>query len=94
MTDLGNRTSLETNVPTDCLIGGAWRPASDGGSFDVEDPATGDVIASVASATVDDGIAAVAAAHDALPFTPNTAPFTVPWLPLILACLPLQRVLV
>jgi succinate-semialdehyde dehydrogenase/glutarate-semialdehyde dehydrogenase len=64
MTDLNK---LGASVPTNCLIGGVWRAASDGDSFDVEDPATGDVIASVASASVDDGIAAVAAARDALP---------------------------
>ena len=74
MTDLGNRTSVETNVPTDCLIGGVWRPASDGGTFEVEDPATGHVITSVASATIEDAVAAVAAAHDALPSWAATAP--------------------
>jgi succinate-semialdehyde dehydrogenase/glutarate-semialdehyde dehydrogenase len=74
MTDLANQTPLDTTVPTNCLIGGSWRPASDGGSFDVEDPATGQVIATIASATVDDGIAAVAAAHEALPSWAATAP--------------------
>jgi succinate-semialdehyde dehydrogenase / glutarate-semialdehyde dehydrogenase len=47
---------------TDLYIDGAWRPASDGQRIDVTDPATGEVIASVASATVEDGIAAVDAA--------------------------------
>ena len=37
-------------------------PASDGGRFDVLDPATGDVIATVADGTVEDAIAAVDAA--------------------------------
>ena len=37
-------------------------PASDGGRFDVFDPATGDVIASVADGTVEDALAAVDAA--------------------------------
>jgi len=63
-----------TDYPTGCFIGGQWRAASDGASFEVEDPATGQVITSVASATVDDGLAAVAAAHDALQTWAGTAP--------------------
>ena len=52
--------NLLANVPTDLWIGGKWRKASDGGRFDVTDPATEKTIASVASATVDDAIAATA----------------------------------
>jgi succinate-semialdehyde dehydrogenase/glutarate-semialdehyde dehydrogenase len=47
---------------TDLYIGGGWRPASDNQRIEVTDPATGEAIASVASATVQDGIAAVDAA--------------------------------
>ena len=43
--------NLLANVPTDLWIGGKWRKASDGGRFDVLDPATENKIASVASAT-------------------------------------------
>ena len=50
---------------TDLYIGGGWRPASDNQRIDVTDPATGEVIASVASATVQDGLAAVEAASQA-----------------------------
>ena len=57
--------NLLANVPTDLWIGGKWRKASDGGRFDVTDPATEKTIASVASATVDDAIAAVDAAQGA-----------------------------
>jgi len=57
--------NLLANVPTDLWIGGEWRKASDGGRFDVIDPATENKIASVASATVDDAKAAVDAASDA-----------------------------
>jgi succinate-semialdehyde dehydrogenase/glutarate-semialdehyde dehydrogenase len=57
--------NLLANVPTDLWIGGKWRKASDGGRFDVIDPATENKIASVASATVDDAKAAVDAASDA-----------------------------
>jgi succinate-semialdehyde dehydrogenase/glutarate-semialdehyde dehydrogenase len=47
---------------TDLYIGGKAVPASDGGRFDVIDPATGKVLTSVANGTVDDAIAAVDAA--------------------------------
>jgi hypothetical protein len=57
--------NLLANVPTDLWIGGKWRKASDGGRFDVLDPATENKIASVASATVDDAKAAVDAASAA-----------------------------
>lgn len=53
------------NTPTDCYIGGRWRGASDGARFDVEDPATGEPIAAVANGSVEDGLAAVAAADAA-----------------------------
>src|SRR5712672_3064962 len=59
--------NLLANVPTDLWIGGQWRKASDGGRFDVIDPATENKIASVASATVEDAKAAVDAASDAFP---------------------------
>src|ERR1700687_5471144 len=57
--------NLLANVPTDLWIGGKWRKSSDGGRFDVLDPATENKIASVASATVDDAKAAVDDASDA-----------------------------
>jgi succinate-semialdehyde dehydrogenase / glutarate-semialdehyde dehydrogenase len=56
---------LLSKVPTDLFIGGTWRAASEGGRFDGTDPATGDVIAQVADASAEDGLAAVAAAHQA-----------------------------
>jgi succinate-semialdehyde dehydrogenase/glutarate-semialdehyde dehydrogenase len=59
--------NLLADVPTDLWIGGEWRKASDGGRFDVIDPATENKIASVASATVEDAKAAVDAASDAFP---------------------------
>src|SRR6478609_2040800 len=59
--------NLLANVPTDLWIGGKWRKASDGGRFDVLDPATDNKIASVASATVEDARAAVDAASAAFP---------------------------
>ncbi len=57
--------NLLANVPTDLWIGGKWQKSSDGGRFDVIDPATEKKIASVASATVDDANIAVDAASGA-----------------------------
>ncbi|GII56846.1 NAD-dependent succinate-semialdehyde dehydrogenase [Planotetraspora thailandica] len=55
----------DSRLLTELYIGGKAVPASDGGRFDVLDPATGDVVASVADGTVDDAIAAVDAADQA-----------------------------
>ncbi|MBT2597881.1 NAD-dependent succinate-semialdehyde dehydrogenase [Arthrobacter sp. ISL-72] len=49
-------------VPKELLIGGEWRPAADGSSFDVVDPATGEALCQVADASVADGLAAIDAA--------------------------------
>ncbi len=63
-----------SKVPTDLFIGGTWRAASEGGRFDVTDPATGDVIAQVADGSVEDGQAAVDAAAEAGPAWAATPP--------------------
>ncbi len=55
----------EVEYPTQLYIGGTWRDAGDGGTFPVDDPATGEQLGDVASGTEEDAIAAVAAAHDA-----------------------------
>jgi succinate-semialdehyde dehydrogenase/glutarate-semialdehyde dehydrogenase len=52
-------------VPKELLIGGEWRPASGGGRFAVEDPATGEALCAVADATAQDATAALSAASDA-----------------------------
>ena len=59
--------NLLAGVPTDLWIGGTWRKSSDGQRFDVIDPATENIITSVASATVDDARAAVDAASETFP---------------------------
>jgi len=59
--------NLLANVPTNLWIGGKWRKSSDGGRFDVIDPATENKVASVASATVEDAKAALDAASAAFP---------------------------
>jgi succinate-semialdehyde dehydrogenase/glutarate-semialdehyde dehydrogenase len=61
-------------VPTGLFIGGKWRESSSGNRVDVEDPATGQVIATVADATVEDGDAALAAAVEAQESWAATAP--------------------
>ncbi len=58
----------------DLFIGGRSVPAADGGRFDVIDPATGDVLQTVANGTVEDAIAAVDAAAAAAPAWAATAP--------------------
>jgi succinate-semialdehyde dehydrogenase/glutarate-semialdehyde dehydrogenase len=58
----------------DLFIGGQSVPAADGGRFDVIDPATGDVLQTVANGTVEDAIAAVDAADAAAPAWAATAP--------------------
>src|SRR5580700_7292281 len=60
-------------VRTGLYIDGAWRAASDGAEIEVLDPASEEVIASVASASIEDGLAAVDAAHRALPAWAATA---------------------
>jgi succinate-semialdehyde dehydrogenase/glutarate-semialdehyde dehydrogenase len=49
------------------FVDGEWRPASDGSRFDVVDPADGETIGAVASATREDARDAIAAARRALP---------------------------
>jgi len=68
------RNSETVGVPTQLLVGGKWVDASDGRTFDVGDPATGEVIAVVADASVEDGLAAVSAASAALPGWSATPP--------------------
>jgi succinate-semialdehyde dehydrogenase/glutarate-semialdehyde dehydrogenase len=51
----------------DLFVDGAWSPASDDERFDVTDPATGEQIGAVASATRDDTRRAIDAAAAALP---------------------------
>ena len=53
------------NLDTRLLIGGEWLPSSDGAEIEVLDPATAQPIASVASGSASDMLAAVDAAHEA-----------------------------
>ena len=65
-----------TVIPNKLFIAGSWRDASNGDRFDVLDPSSGELITSVASATVDDARAAVDAAEAAGTGWAATAPRT------------------
>ncbi|MGM0929808.1 MAG: NAD-dependent succinate-semialdehyde dehydrogenase [Actinomycetota bacterium] len=65
---------LLAKVPTGLLINGEWRDASDGGTFEVADPATGKVLATLASATSEDALAALDAADKVQASWARTAP--------------------
>ena len=52
-------------APKQLLIGGKWRAATGDRTYQVEDPSTGRALCSVADASPEDGIAALAAAHEA-----------------------------
>ncbi len=66
--------SVVEKVPKGLFIGGAWRPATGGGTLDVIDPSTGEAIAAVADATPEDALVALAAAHDAFAEWKDSAP--------------------
>ena len=51
---------LLASVPTGLLINGEWRDAASGKTFDVEDPATGKVLLSIADAGAEDVVMAPA----------------------------------
>ena len=54
-------------VPDGVLVAGQWRAAASGQTLDVQDPATGEVIKTVADGGVADGAAAMDAAVEAAP---------------------------
>jgi succinate-semialdehyde dehydrogenase / glutarate-semialdehyde dehydrogenase len=56
------------------IIGGSVRDATDGKTFGVEDPSTGELLCDVADASPEDGMVALKAAHDAQPEWAATAP--------------------
>lgn len=65
---------LVDSTRTGLYIGGEWRAGSDMQWIEVVDPATGEVMTAVASATVDDAAEAVACAQEALANWRTTAP--------------------
>jgi succinate-semialdehyde dehydrogenase/glutarate-semialdehyde dehydrogenase len=66
--------SLLARIPTGLFIDGKWRDGSGGRTIDVEDPSTGETLASVADATIADGAAALDAAVAAQADWAATAP--------------------
>jgi len=54
-----------SDIPTQLYIGGVWRDAASGATFDVEDPATGKRLVRVADAGEEDAMAALDAASAA-----------------------------
>ena len=62
------------DVPTDLLVAGEWRPGRGGQRIAVRDPATGDVLATVADAEVEDARSAVDAAAAASAAWAATSP--------------------
>ena len=70
----GPEAAVVRGVPNGLFIGGEWRPAASGAVVGVEDPATGEVIAEVPDAEVEDGAAALAAAVAAQASWAATAP--------------------
>lgn len=67
-------SNMSKNVPTENLIAGVWGPAISGKTFAVLNPATDEELCQVPDAGVDDGLAAVAAAHAAGAAWAGTAP--------------------
>jgi len=57
--------ALVAHLPTGMLAGGQWTAASGGRTFEVTDPATGEVLFDVADASPEDGRRALASAADA-----------------------------
>lgn len=58
---------LVNTLPKDLFVGGRWQPATGGKTFDVLDPATGEVLCAVADASPEDGRRALDAAVAAQP---------------------------
>ena len=67
-------TKLLESVPDGLFIGGEWAPAISGSTLDVHDPATGEVIKTIADAAVEDGAAALDAAVNAAEAWAKTPP--------------------
>ena len=80
MTATTERSAIES-VPTQLFIGGEWRDASGGATLDVEDPSTGETIASVADATPEDAIVFYFSGHGGYCRPPATASPVAPMVP-------------
>jgi succinate-semialdehyde dehydrogenase/glutarate-semialdehyde dehydrogenase len=72
--DVASEQAVLDAVAKQLYVGGEWRDGSEGATVAVEDPATGETIASVADATVEDALAALAAAHETFAAWRETPP--------------------
>src|SRR5512132_1099356 len=72
-TATAEQTILDAVKPQ-LYIGGEWRDGGEGETIAVEDPATGETLAEVADATVEDAKAALGAAHETFAEWRDTAP--------------------
>ncbi len=63
-----------SSIPSDLFIDGAWRASSSGKRINVWNPSNEELLATIADATVEDGIAAVDAAANAARTWSTTAP--------------------
>ncbi|MGH3368541.1 MAG: aldehyde dehydrogenase family protein, partial [Nocardioidaceae bacterium] len=72
--DAKDEKRLVESLRTGLFVDGRWRNATGAGTFEVEDPATGDVLTRVADATPEDGMAALTAACEAQPSWAATPP--------------------
>jgi len=61
-------------IPTDLLIGDRWRGGAESQRIDVINPSSGEVLASVADATIKDGLESIEAASKAAPGWAATPP--------------------
>ena len=73
MSEATEKALLES-VPDGLFIGGEWSPAISGSTLNVHDPATGEVIRTIADAAVEDGSAALDAAVNAAEAWAKTPP--------------------
>ncbi|MDQ4109986.1 MAG: NAD-dependent succinate-semialdehyde dehydrogenase [Actinomycetota bacterium] len=74
MTEEPNEARVVAEVPKGLLVAGQWVDSSDGATFDVLDPSTGETLCAVADATPEDGRRALDAAAGAQTEFAATAP--------------------
>ncbi|MCL4449430.1 MAG: NAD-dependent succinate-semialdehyde dehydrogenase [Actinobacteria bacterium] len=67
-------SAVVSKVPTLCSIGGKWVVSTDGKTFPVEDPGTGEIIAQVADASRENALQALSAACDSAEEWAGVAP--------------------
>ncbi|ABD85683.1 NAD-dependent succinate-semialdehyde dehydrogenase [Rhodopseudomonas palustris] len=74
VTPIASRTVDVSTIPTDLFIAGAWRASASGQRIEVINPSTEELLATIADASVEDGLAAVDAAAAAARGWAATAP--------------------